>query len=149
MYVFLTDGRIDDLESVKAATRRLAAEIAAGRRGSVKCVLVGLGDEIDESQMEQLDDLDPDEREAVKRELAALLGPLHPDVETHVDRFHPRGFDLSAVLTRIHASAVDEKRAVMRSVRSIIKADGAVREIESNFLAKVGAFLRIPPTDID
>ncbi len=95
------------------------------------------------------DDLDPDEREAVKRELAALLGPLHPDVETHVDRFQPRNFDLSAVLTRIHASAVDEKRAVMRGVRSIIRADGAVREVESNFLARVAAFLRIPITDID
>ena len=95
------------------------------------------------------DDLDPDEREAVKKELAALLGPLHPEVETHVDRFDPRHFDLTAALTRVHASALDEKRAVMRGVRSIIRADGAVREVESNFLAKVGAFLRIPPADID
>ena len=95
------------------------------------------------------DELDADERDAVKKELAALLGPLHPDVETHVDRFDRRRFELTAVLTRINASGVDEKRAVMRGVRSIIKADGAVREVESNFLAKVGHLLRIPPNDID
>lgn len=58
MYLFVTDGRLDDLPAVKAATTRLAKSIAAGRRNPVKCVLIGVGDEIDESQMEQLDDLD-------------------------------------------------------------------------------------------
>lgn len=58
MYLFVTDGRLDDLEEVKAATRKLAADIAAGRRKPVKCVLIGVGDEVDETQMEQLDDLD-------------------------------------------------------------------------------------------
>ena len=58
MYVFLTDGRIEDLDAVKRFTTTLAREIAASRRGSVKCVLVGVGDEIDEGQMEELDDLD-------------------------------------------------------------------------------------------
>jgi hypothetical protein len=58
MYLFLTDGRLDDLEQVKLYTTRLAQEIAAGRRNPIKCVLIGVGDRVDESQMEQLDDLD-------------------------------------------------------------------------------------------
>ncbi|MBC7910073.1 MAG: VWA domain-containing protein [Pyrinomonadaceae bacterium] len=58
MYVFLTDGRLDDLAEVKRYTTELAKEIAAGQRNSVKCVLIGLGDGVNEEQMEELDDLD-------------------------------------------------------------------------------------------
>jgi hypothetical protein len=58
MYIFLTDGRLDDLEAVKTFTKRLCQAIAAGQRNPVKCVLIGIGDGIDEGQMEQLDDLD-------------------------------------------------------------------------------------------
>jgi hypothetical protein len=58
MYVFITDGRLDDLAEVKRYTTQLAKDIASGKRNSVKCVLIGVGDEIDEGQMEELDDLD-------------------------------------------------------------------------------------------
>jgi hypothetical protein len=58
MYIVLTDGRIDDLEGVKKLTVQLAKEIAAGKRNSMKYVLIGLGSAIDEGQMEELDDLD-------------------------------------------------------------------------------------------
>ena len=58
MYLFLTDGALDDLAEVKRYTTKLAREIADGRRHGVKCVLIGVGDRIDEAQMEQLDDLD-------------------------------------------------------------------------------------------
>lgn len=58
MYIFITDGQLHDLKEVKQYTMQLAKNIQAGRRNSVKCVLVGVGDEIDESQMEELDDLD-------------------------------------------------------------------------------------------
>ncbi len=58
MYVFLTDGRLDDLSDVKHLTAHLARDIADGKRNPIKCVLIGVGDEIDESQMEQLDHLD-------------------------------------------------------------------------------------------
>jgi hypothetical protein len=43
---------------VKAATIKLAKRIEAGQRNPVKCVLIGIGDEIDERQMHELDDLD-------------------------------------------------------------------------------------------
>jgi len=58
MYVFITDGRLDDLDKVKAYTTNICKEIAAGKRNPVKCVLVGVGYKVDESQMEELDDLD-------------------------------------------------------------------------------------------
>jgi hypothetical protein len=58
MYVFLTDGRIDDLQAVKDLTMLLAQGIAEGSRNSVKCVLVGMGTKVDEAQMIELDNLD-------------------------------------------------------------------------------------------
>lgn len=58
MYVFITDGRLDDLHEVKAFTTQLAQEIASKKRNFVKLVLIGVGDEIDEEQMKELDDLD-------------------------------------------------------------------------------------------
>ncbi|MCI0699831.1 MAG: VWA domain-containing protein [Planctomycetia bacterium] len=58
MYIFLTDGRLDDLDAVKKYTTKLAKKIQAKTRNSVKCVLIGVGEEADEGQMEELDDLD-------------------------------------------------------------------------------------------
>lgn len=56
-YVFVTDGRLDDLEAVKNYTADLARKIAAGTAKPIKCVLIGVGEHVDEGQMEQLDDL--------------------------------------------------------------------------------------------
>jgi hypothetical protein len=56
-YVFVTDGRLDDLEAVKAYTADLARRVASGKAKPIKCVLIGVGDSVDEAQMEQLDDL--------------------------------------------------------------------------------------------
>jgi hypothetical protein len=95
------------------------------------------------------DDLDSDERDQVRKELTVLLGRLPPEVDEHIVRFSRRGFDLMATLTRIHPSGVDEKRALMRGVRAVIKADGALRETEAGFLAQVGHALRVPVNDID
>jgi hypothetical protein len=58
MYVFLTDGRLDDLPEVKRLTRQLAQNIEAGKRHPLKCVLIGVGDEIDARQLDELDNLD-------------------------------------------------------------------------------------------
>ena len=56
-YVFITDGELHDLEAVKDYTRRLAKDIAAGKRKPLKFVLIGVGDGVNERQMEELDDL--------------------------------------------------------------------------------------------
>ncbi|MCK6509479.1 hypothetical protein L6R29_05860 [Myxococcota bacterium] len=58
MYVFVTDGAIDDLEEVKAFTTELAQTIEAGKRPPFKGVLIGLGPEVKEEQMIELDDLE-------------------------------------------------------------------------------------------
>lgn len=58
IYVFLTDGRIDDMEELVAYTVQLAHDVAEGKRNWVKLVLVGLGDQVDVGQMAQLDDLE-------------------------------------------------------------------------------------------
>lgn len=58
MFIFITDGKIDDLQKIKDYTTEIAKEIDAAKRNLIKCVLIGVGNEIDESQMEELDDLD-------------------------------------------------------------------------------------------
>jgi len=58
MYVFITDGSIDDIEAVKEYTKQLAVDIDVGRRFPVKLVLVGMGEEVDEAQLLELDDLE-------------------------------------------------------------------------------------------
>lgn len=58
IFVILTDGRIDDLAAVKEYSISLAQSIDKQRRNPLKLVLVGMGDEIDEAQMTELDDLD-------------------------------------------------------------------------------------------
>lgn len=58
LYVFISDGRLDDLDDVKAYTTQLAREIDSGRRNDLKLVIIGVGRHIDEAQMVELDDLD-------------------------------------------------------------------------------------------
>ncbi len=57
MYVFLTQGIIDDLEAVKRYSTDLAKAIANGERNELKFVLLGVGDDIDHAHLEQLDHL--------------------------------------------------------------------------------------------
>lgn len=55
--VFVTDGKIDDLDEVKQYCWQYARQIAAGKRAFCKLVLIGVGEEVDERQMEELDDM--------------------------------------------------------------------------------------------
>lgn len=58
MYVFITDGAIEDMDAVKQYCTQLAQDIDAGRRNDLKLVIIGLGDQVDEDQLDELDDLD-------------------------------------------------------------------------------------------
>jgi hypothetical protein len=58
MYIFITDGELNDLNEVKRYTIHLCKEIQAKRRNPLKCVLIGIGENINEGQMEELDDLE-------------------------------------------------------------------------------------------
>ncbi len=55
--VFVTDGVIEDLQAVKDYCLQFAKQIASGQRSFIKLVLIGVGEEVDESQMEELDDM--------------------------------------------------------------------------------------------
>jgi hypothetical protein len=57
-YIFITDGELHDLEAVEEYTLRLAGDISAGRRRPLKFVLIGVGPNVNEGQMERLDDLE-------------------------------------------------------------------------------------------
>lgn len=54
LIVFVTDGQIDDLNEVIKYTNQLASETVANKRPSLKCVLVGVGEAIDEVALKQL-----------------------------------------------------------------------------------------------
>jgi hypothetical protein len=58
MYVFFTQGKIDDLEEVKCYSTQLAKEIATAKRNPVKFVLMGIGSKVNISTLQALDDLD-------------------------------------------------------------------------------------------
>jgi hypothetical protein len=57
-YVFITDGELHDLDEVKRYSTELARTVAAKRRNPLKFVLIGVGESVNEAQMEELDDLD-------------------------------------------------------------------------------------------
>jgi hypothetical protein len=58
MFVFITDGKLEDLPDVKRYTVDLATAVARKKRNPLKCILIGVGDDVDERQMVELDDLD-------------------------------------------------------------------------------------------
>jgi hypothetical protein len=57
-FVFVTDGELFDLDEVKRYSTQLAREVAVGKRRPVKFVLIGVGPDVNERQLEELDDLD-------------------------------------------------------------------------------------------
>jgi len=52
--VFVTDGVLHDPDAVKAYSRELAHDIAAGRLPRLNFILVGVGNAVDEEQMEEI-----------------------------------------------------------------------------------------------
>lgn len=60
LFIIITDGYIEDLEPVKMWSIQLAKDIEAGKRNALKFIMIGVGSEINEQQMIELDDLDTD-----------------------------------------------------------------------------------------
>jgi len=104
MYVFLTDGKLDDLDELKRYTTQLAKTIEAGQRNAVKCVLIGVGDSIAEDQMEELDDLD-----------------TGTDVDIWDHKIAKEMRDLSEIIVEL----VDENKIVAPTA-TVLDADGQV-----------------------
>lgn len=55
--VFVTDGIIEDLEAVKKYCFQYAKEITAQQKPFIKLLLIGVGEQVDEGQMNDLDDM--------------------------------------------------------------------------------------------
>jgi len=58
IYLFVTDGRINDFLEVKEYCINLANQIISGKRNPIKCVLIGVGEKVDTRQLQYLDNLD-------------------------------------------------------------------------------------------
>ena len=57
MGVIVTDGIIEDEQECIDYCLQVAQEIADGKRNKIKLVLIGIGEEIDEAQLERFDDM--------------------------------------------------------------------------------------------
>ena len=58
IYLFVTDGKIDDFWAVKEYCIDLAKQITSGKRNPIKCVLIGIGEKVNARQLQDLDNLD-------------------------------------------------------------------------------------------
>lgn len=102
--VFVTDGIIEDLAEVKEFSWQFAQQIAAGKRKFIKMVLLGVGEEVDEGQMEELDDMFND---------ADLTDPKGQPIDIWD---HKLSSEMRS-LTQIFAEVVSEKMIVARQGR--------------------------------
>jgi hypothetical protein len=103
-YVFITDGELHDLDAVKKYSRQLARDVSERKRKPLKFVLVGVGDGVNEQQMEELDDL---------------------ETGTDVDLWDHKIASEMRVLEEIFAEVVDRNARVADKAR-ILSPDGMV-----------------------
>lgn len=115
MYIFMTDGKIEDLEAVKKYTKDLAVKIQAGKSNFVKCVLIGVGDEIDEKQMEELDNLDTGTDvdiwdHKIAKEMRALV-EIFAEVVSENQMIAPKGtiYDATGKIVKKYTDGVPAK----------------------------------------
>ena len=96
-------------------------------------------------------ELDPDEAVAVDAELKSLLelDALPEALARHVRLFNRNRFDLVDTLTRLRLNDLAHKKALLRSVRAILKADAIMRDVERDYFARLAHTLRLNPSDID
>lgn len=96
-------------------------------------------------------ELDPDEAVAVASELKSLLklDALPEDLQRHVRLFNRNRFDMVDTLMRLRLNDITHKKALMRSVRAILKADAIMRDVERDYFARLAQTLRMAPSDID
>ena len=124
MYVFITDGELNDLEQVKKYTIELCRDIESKKRNPMKCILIGLGDKINEDQMEQLDDLDSgtdvdvwDHKIAKTmrdlKEIFAEVVDSHQIITTNAQIFDDSG-NLVKTLEELHAKELFEMPATSK-----------------------------------
>lgn len=97
-YVFITDGELHDLEAVKEYSTKLARDVSSKKRNALKFVLIGIGPNVNEGQMEELDDLDTGtEIDLWDHKLAAEMRQLQEIFAEVIDK-HARIADSGKIL---------------------------------------------------
>jgi hypothetical protein len=127
-YIFVTDGGIDDFEEVKNFTAQLSRDIDAKSCNPVKLVLIGVGDQINRQQLEDLDDL-PDAMD------------LPYDVWDHKIADEMRG------LTDIFSELVDENLILAPSGRITDHQNSVVKDYSDGVPALMTFELPLDATD--
>ena len=142
--VFLTDGVVEDLDAVTAYSRRIADQIAKGQRKFIKFVLLGIGEEVDETQMTLLDDM---------FEGSGLCDPRGREI----DLWDHKLVSEMTSLTQIFAEVVDESVLVAPRARLLDDAgrlaldlsDGLPARIQFTLAANATAFtLELPEQSV-
>ncbi len=118
-FVFITDGELFDLEEVKRYSTQLAREVAAGKRRPVKFVLIGVGTDVNEKQLEELDDL---------------------DTGTEVDLWDHKMAAEMRVLQEIFAEVVDRNARVAESGRILDPQGKVIRDFRDTGVPAVLRF---------
>ena len=122
--VIVTDGIIDDLEEVKTYSMQLGQQMASGQRQFLKLVLIGVGAEVDETQMGKLDDM---------FEGSNLRTPKGKEIDIWD---HKIANDMQK-LEEIFAEIVDEDTIVVESGRILDNQGKVVKEYHDGVPAKL------------
>ncbi len=171
IYVFLTDGRIDDLEQVKNYTKELALEIAVGKRNYLKLVLIGIGNDVDRYQLQELDDFDTgldidiwDYKIASEmsnlsqifaevineNEIVAENGAIYDDIGTCV-KSYPNGLPAKVDFVMRHDSQWFELEVANQRIKQSVVLDKAIAPLAKKnlFDFEVQAVALIEQSNID
>jgi len=122
-FVFITDGRLEDMPDVKAYTRQLAREVQDGQRAPLKLIIVGMGAGIDRVQLEELDNL---------------------DTGTNVDLWDHKIADDMQQLAEIFTELVDESVIVAQQGRILDSSGGMVKDFRDTGVPALMEFY-LPP----
>lgn len=117
-YVFITDGHLDDFEEVKQFTMKLSHDIDQKKVNPVKLILIGVGNDIDVTQLEDLDDL-PDTCD------------LPVDIWDHKIAREMRS------LLDIFSEVVDENKVIAPSAEILDDSGNVVKRYSDGLLAKL------------
>ena len=136
IFVFVTDGIIEDMAEVEALSLEIGKQMAAGQRGFTKFVLIGLGDQVDEAQMEQLNDLDYGGLKTPSGEDVDLWDHSLANEMQSLDEIFKECVSENTVLAP-SATVVDSTGAAVKPLRRSSYADGLPALIE--FVCAPGA----------
>lgn len=90
VFVFITDGTIEDEKEVIKETTKVAREQKAGDRKSIKCIIIGVGRAVDREQLARIDDMVmPDEVQNIDIWNAVILSEMRDLNDAWSEVFDP------------------------------------------------------------